>query len=52
MIENTFLIRNTLLTDYKIVFVLGDMRELGVKTEEAHKNLVSFLKQADKVITI
>jgi len=52
MIENSFLIRNTLLTDYKIVFVLGDMRELGVKTEEAHKNLVSFLKQADKVITI
>lgn len=52
MISNTFLLKEKLFQNYKIGFILWDMRELWIKTELEHKNLSNFVKKADLVWTI
>ncbi|MFK7779552.1 MAG: Mur ligase family protein, partial [Candidatus Gracilibacteria bacterium] len=53
MIENTFYIRNKLFTDYKIILVLGEMRELGYDiVGPEHIKLFDYSKNADAILMI
>lgn len=52
-IQNTVDIRDKFFEDYKIVFVLGEMRELGPNSISAHQNISTYISQiADAVIRV
>lgn len=50
IIENTVARRNAQHSDYKILFVLGDMRELGTEEQAAHERLAMFLRNQDATV--
>lgn len=52
MIKNTFSLRDDFYLDYKIGFVVWDMRELWESSEQEHKNLAQYLEKADFVVTV
>lgn len=52
MIQNTKSLRDTLVPEYKLWFVLGDMRELGQNAETSHTSLVPYLLDADFIFTV
>jgi UDP-N-acetylmuramyl pentapeptide synthase len=52
MIENSFLLRNKIFSDYKIGFIIWDMRELWAYSREEHKKIANILFWADFVLTI
>lgn len=52
MIENTKTLRETLVPEYKLWFLLWDMRELWENSEHAHRWLVSALLDADFIFTV
>ena len=52
MIENTKNLRNILVSNDKLGFCIGDMRELGELSGESHKNLVPLLLEADFIFTV
>jgi UDP-N-acetylmuramoyl-tripeptide--D-alanyl-D-alanine ligase len=52
MIKNTFTLKETLFKDYKIWFVLWDMREIWDKTELHHSTMWNNIKYADFVFTV
>ncbi len=52
MIENTFLLRWKIFSDYKIWFVIWDMRELWAYSREEHQKIANILTWADLVLSI
>lgn len=44
-INDIYRIQRTTLPDYKVVLVLGDMRELGEWEEKHHRELAAYLSQ-------
>lgn len=52
MIENTILLRNELFPEYKLWFVIWDMRELWEVSNKEHKKLYKLLQDKDLVISI
>ncbi len=52
MILNTFSLRDFAFPNYKIWFVIWDMRELGELSEASHKEIASYLLNADFVYTV
>ncbi|MDP2091068.1 MAG: Mur ligase family protein [Candidatus Gracilibacteria bacterium] len=52
MIENVENLRDKIYTDYKLGFVIGDMRELGNLSKELHEQLFSNLINNDLLITV
>jgi len=52
MIENTHILRKSLFPDYKLWFVIWDMRELWKYSKELHENLYQKLKDYDLLITV
>ncbi|NDK09221.1 hypothetical protein GW846_00385 [Candidatus Gracilibacteria bacterium] len=51
-IENTQVLRDELYENHKIIFVLGDMRELGTVSESAHKSLAKKILSASAIFTV
>jgi len=52
VIENTKKLWKEAFPEYKIGFVLGDMREIGEARESAHRELAPLLREADFVYTV
>ncbi len=52
MIKNTNYLRDNAFTDYKLWFVIWDMRELWSNSEKSHKELANSLLNADFVVTV
>lgn len=52
IITNTQLVRQELYPEYKIIYVLWDMREIGDAVEKAHTNIVSLMTDAIAVFTV
>lgn len=52
MIENTKKLRKDIFKDYKMLFVIWDMRELWEKTNTEHKKLYTYLKSHWEIISI
>lgn len=52
MILNTFSIREKLYPNYKIWFVIWDMRELGDYSEREHEKIFEIAKTADLILSI
>ncbi|MDD3646625.1 MAG: Mur ligase family protein [Candidatus Gracilibacteria bacterium] len=52
MIENTIELRDKLFPDYKLGFVIGDMRELGDVSENEHKKLYKLVEDKDLIVSI
>ena len=52
MIENAKHLRNILVPDYKVGYLIGDMRELGENSKDMHLSLVSHLMEADYIFTV
>ena len=44
-INDTYRMHRDLLPDYKVILVLGDMRELGTREEKHHRELAGYLSQ-------
>ncbi|MCH8518846.1 hypothetical protein LAT59_03745 [Candidatus Gracilibacteria bacterium] len=51
-LKNTFLLQKKIFSDYKIITVLGDMRELGDISEEAHRDIAEHLYKTDAIYTV
>ena len=51
-LKHTLLLKKNIFQEYKCVAVLGDMRELWDITEEAHRELASYLHKVDSIFTI
>jgi len=52
MIENAIKLRDEVFSDYKLWFVLWDMRELWINSDKLHKKIGNFLDKYDLVYTI
>ncbi|MDD3145178.1 MAG: Mur ligase family protein [Candidatus Gracilibacteria bacterium] len=52
MIQNTVYLRNNIFRNYEILFVIGDMRELGTKSRQEHRKLYHYLNSYGKIISI
>ncbi|MDD3793804.1 MAG: Mur ligase family protein [Candidatus Gracilibacteria bacterium] len=52
MIENTVYLRDSIFKKYDILFVIGDMRELGKKSNQEHRKLYHYLKSYGKIVSI
>lgn len=52
MIKNTYLLKEKLFPEYKVWFVLWDLRELWKETEQSHDELKQFINDNDYAITI
>ncbi len=52
MIENTTFLQKKVFPDYKVGFVLWDLRELWNESGETHWKLVDILKDVDYLITV
>jgi UDP-N-acetylmuramyl pentapeptide synthase len=52
IIENTQLVQRELYDDYKIIYVLGDMREIWEARESAHIGLAKLVENAAAVMLI
>lgn len=52
MIQNTKILKETIAPTYKLGFVIGDMRELGENSIEAHTSLIPLLLEADFIFTV
>lgn len=52
IIENTQLVQKELYPDHKIMYVLGDMREIGDAVPEAHSSLISHIWGAQAIFTV
>jgi UDP-N-acetylmuramyl pentapeptide synthase len=52
MIQNTIYLRDSLFKNYKILFVIWDMRELGIKSNQEHKRLYYYLRNFWEIISI
>ena len=52
MIENTYFLRDKLFPDYKVWFILGDMRELWEISEVEHKKLYKYIIKSDVIFTV
>jgi UDP-N-acetylmuramyl pentapeptide synthase len=52
MIHTTSMLRDQLFPSYKCGLVLGDMRELGSYSAEAHEQLVVSILESDFVFTV
>ncbi len=52
MIENTISIRDNLFSDYKLWFIMWDMRELWKYSEEKHKEIFDLVKNSDLLLSI
>lgn len=44
-INDAYRIQRSVLPDHKVILVLGDMRELGERTEKHHRELAGYLSQ-------
>lgn len=44
-INDVYRMQQTLLPDYKVILALGDMRELGERTEKHHREFAAYLSQ-------
>ncbi len=52
MIDNTCDLQKKLFPERKIIFVLGEMRELGEVSEKLHKELYEYAKPFGKIISV
>jgi len=52
IIENTYFLRDKIFPNYKIWFIIGDMRELWDISEVEHKNLYEYIKESDLIYTV
>lgn len=52
MIQNTVYLRDSIFRNYEILFVIGDMRELWVKSRQEHRKLYYYLNTYWKIISI
>lgn len=52
MIQNTVYLRDSIFRNYRILFVIWDMRELGVKSRQEHRKLYHYLKTYWKIVSI
>lgn len=51
-LKNTFLLQKKLFSDYKVITVLGDMRELGDISDLAHRELAHHLLKVPTIYTV
>jgi hypothetical protein len=52
MIQNTIYLRDSIFKNYKILFVIWDMRELWKRSNQEHKKLYKYLKNFWEIISI
>jgi UDP-N-acetylmuramyl pentapeptide synthase len=52
MINNTLSIKKELFKNYKVFYVIWDMRELWNYSEEKHKDLYNYIKDKWKIISV
>ncbi|MCD5375243.1 hypothetical protein LR010_02185 [Candidatus Gracilibacteria bacterium] len=52
VIENTKLIQQKIYQNHKIIYVLGDMREIGEERFSAHESLAQLIQDGESVILI
>lgn len=52
MIENTFELKKQAFSDYKIVLVLWEMRELWKSSEHEHRKLAKIIEESDEIFLI
>ncbi|PZM85729.1 hypothetical protein DLH72_01530 [Candidatus Gracilibacteria bacterium] len=52
MIKNAVKIKKDIFPDYKNLFVLGDMREIGDNSSEKHKELFEFASKYGEIISV
>lgn len=51
-IKDTYEMRDTLYPEYKVWFILGDMREIWPESERLHKELYAQVENADLLLTV
>lgn len=52
MIETVKILQEKIFSDYKILCVLGDMRELGEYSKKEHESLIPYLEDVYRVFTV
>ncbi len=51
-IQNTQILQKSAFPDSKLLLVLGDMRELGASSQQAHESLLEYVQEAEALFTV